>query len=320
MTTTNTEGPSTVELTDVPAPKAGEGEIEIAVEYSSLNYKDALALAGRPGIVRGDVVTAGIDAVGIVRDSRDPRWEPGDSVIVTGHGLGETQDGGLAETVVVSGDGAVRVPDCFNARQAAAIGTAGVTAALCVDELAGAGALGSVAVTGAGGGVGGLAIRLLDAAGATVTAITGRIELADALVELGANAVAARTEWEGEGRALESARWDGVVDTVGGPILARLIAQTRPGGTITACGNAATMDLPASVAPFILRGVRLIGINSGFPPSAARAAAWARLESDIDPVSLDSTTDIVGLADAIATAERVLAGRVHGRIVVDVRD
>ena len=312
-------GPNDVELVEAEPTEVGEGEIGILAEYSSLNYKDALALAGRPGVVRQPELIAGIDVVGVVQESRDARWRPGDRVIVTGRGLGETRDGGLAERVVVPGEDAVAIPDAFGSRQAAAIGTAGVTAALCVEELARAGALGEVVVTGAGGGVGGIATRLLHAAGARVTAVTGRAALADALIELGADAILPRAELEGEPRMLEAARWDGVVDAVGGRILASLIAQTRPGGTIAACGNAAGMALPTTVAPFILRGVRLIGVNSVQPSPAARDAAWARLAADLDPAILDSLTELIGLDDAIAAAGRVLAGHVHGRIVVGVR-
>lgn len=316
-------GPNAVAIDEVDAPTPGDGEVALLAEYSSLNYKDALAIAGRPGIVRAARLVAGIDVVGVVQASRDPRWAVGDRVIVTGRGLGETRDGGLAERVVVPGDAAVRIPDVFSARQAAAIGTAGFTAALAVEELARQGSLevpgDGVLVTGAGGGLGGIAIALLHRAGARVLAVTGRTALAGALEELGADAVLAREEFLEAGRPLQHARWSGAVDTVGGVILANVIAQTVPGGTVAACGNAAGMDLPTSVAPFILRGVRLSGITSVWPAAAARDAAWARLAADLDPGVLDALTEVVGLGEAIDAADRILAGAVHGRIVVDVR-
>jgi len=317
------EGVNQVALVEIEPAPLDEGEVSILTEYSSLNYKDALALAGRPGIVRAPQLTAGIDVVGVVHESRDARWSPGDRVVVTGRGLGETRDGGLATRVLVPGDLPVRIPDPFTARQAAAIGTAGFTAALCVEELAAAagGDLDGrdVAVSGAGGGVGSIGVRLLHAAGARVTAITGRAELADALLELGADAVASRAEFATAPRMLEPAAWDAVLDTVGGQMLASLIARTRPGGAIAACGNAGGMDLPTSVAPFILRGVRLIGVNSVHPEPGIRDAAWARLAADLPGPVLDSLTEIISLDDAIGAADRVLAGAVHGRIVVDVR-
>lgn len=319
--TRSDDGANTVALVEVEPALVGDGEVSILAEYSSLNYKDALALAGRPGIIRAVELTAGIDVVGVVHESKDARWTPGDRVVVTGRGLGETRDGGLATRVVVPGDAPVRIPDAFTARQAAAIGTAGFTAALCVDELAGAGSLdgADVAVSGAGGGVGSIGVRLLHAAGARVTAITGRAELADALLELGADAVLPRAEFGSAPRMLEPASFDAVLDTVGGQVLASLIARTRAGGAVAACGNAGGMDLPTSVAPFILRGVRLIGVNSVHPSPAVRDAAWARLAADLPGPVLDSLTEVIGFDDAIGAADRVLAGGVHGRIVVDLR-
>ena len=319
--TRSDDGANTVALVEVEPAPVGDGEVSILAEYSSLNYKDALALAGRPGIIRAAELTAGIDVVGVVHESKDARWSQGDRVVVTGRGLGETRDGGLATRVVVPGDAPVRIPVAFTARQAAAIGTAGFTAALCVEELAHAGSLdgADVAVSGAGGGVGSIGVRLLHAAGARVTAITGRAELADALLELGADAVLPRAEFGSAPRMLEPASFDAVLDTVGGLVLASLIARTRPGGAIAACGNAGGMDLPTSVAPFILRGVRLIGVNSVHPSPAVRDAAWARLAADLPGPVLDSLTEVIGLDEAIAAADRVLAGGVHGRIVVDLR-
>ena len=321
------DGPNRVALLEIEPTPVRDGEVAILTEYSSLNYKDALALAGRPGIIRAAELTAGIDVVGVVHESKDARWSPGDRVIVTGRGLGETRDGGLATRVVVPGDAPVRIPEVFTARQAAAIGTAGFTAALCVEELAAAAARdhadglngADVAVSGAGGGVGSIGIALLHAAGARVFAITGRPELGDALIELGADVVLPRAEFATPPRMLEQARWDAVLDAVGGGILASLIAQTKPGGAVAACGNAGGMELPTSVAPFILRGVRLIGVNSVHPSSAVRDAAWARLAADLDPAVLDSLTEVIGLEDAIGAAARMLTGDVHGRIVVSIR-
>ncbi len=315
--------PNRVALVDLPnlADPPAPGDALVEVEYSSLNFKDALALTGRPGIVRVDELTAGIDLVGVVRASASDGWQPGDRVVVNGFGLGETEPGGLAERTRIDGSWGIRVPARMTSRQAAAIGTAGYTAALCVDRLAQAG-LGDgaeVVVTGAAGGVGTIALLLGRAAGWRMTAATGRPERADGLRALGAADILDRAELSSPGKPLQSARWDGAIDAVGGDILANVLAQTRPGGTVTACGNAADARLSTTVMPFILRGVTLAGINSVEPPHAVRSAAWERLDRDLDLDALDAVTEEIALTDAIEAASRFFDGGVAGRLVVDVR-
>jgi acrylyl-CoA reductase (NADPH) len=280
--------------------------------WSSLNYKDALAIAGRPGVLRALPMVPGIDVVG--RDS------DGEVLVVTGSGLGERRDGGLAERVAIDPASAVRVPDAFSARQAAAIGTAGVTAALSVLALERAGLPdGPVLVTGAGGGVGGFTIALLAAAGREVHAATGRVDsLGDHLRALGAAEVVDRLPAE-PGRPLQPARWAGVVDAVGGGALVNAIAQTAPGGTVAACGLAASPELPGTVLPFILRGVTLAGIYSVDLAPSLRLGAWQLLAARIGGETVDRLTErTIALGQAPAAAEDVLAGRVRGRVVVDL--
>ncbi len=300
-------------VTDVPDPQAGPGEVLLDVELSSLNYKDAMAVAGRPGILRGLPKTAGIDAVGRTPDGR--------TVVVTGAGLGERRDGGLAERVAVDPSWAVDVPMPFTPRHAAAIGTAGVTAALSVLRLQRlAPPPGPVLVTGAGGGVGGFAVALLAASGFEVVASTGRQDrLGDHLRRLGAAEVVPRLDAE-VGKPLQSQRWAAVVDSVGGGPLVNAIAQTVPGGVVAACGLAASADLPGTVLPFILRGVTLTGIDSVAISAETRLAAWALLAEHCSPDLVDVMTErVIGMAEVPAAADEVLAGRVRGRIVVDVR-
>lgn len=305
------------DVADAPAP----GDVLVDVEYSSLNFKDALALTGRPGVIRGEELTAGIDLVGVVSVSASDSWRPGDRVLVNGYGLGETEHGGLAEQARIDGSWVIRVPERMSGRQAAAVGTAGYTAALCAERLAeaGLGAGAEVVVTGAAGGVGTIALLLGRAAGWRITAVTGRPELAADLRAFGASEVLDRRELSAPGKPLQSARWDGAIDTVGGDMLANVLAQTRPGSTVTACGNAADARLSTTVMPFILRGVTLAGINSVEPPRAAREAAWRRLDRDLDLDALDSATEELALDEAIPAAARFFDGGVHGRLVVDVR-
>ena len=304
------------------------GDVTIAVEYSDLNYKDGLAIGGRPGVARTSPLIPGIDLVGTVEASEDERWQPGDRVVLNGDGLGETHHGGLAERSRVRGDALVRVPDTITSAQAAAIGTAGFTAMLSVlalerngvdpDEVRASGS--SVLVTGAAGGVGSVAVAVLARLGYPVTASTGRPEeLAGYLTDLGASAILDRSELSDPGRPLQSQRWAGVVDAVGSHTLANALAQTRYGGTVTACGLAQGADLPASVLPFILRGVTLVGINSVEAPLALRETAWRRLATDLDEETLAAMTSVIPLADAIPAADAILAGRLRGRTVVDVR-
>jgi acrylyl-CoA reductase (NADPH) len=300
-------------VADAPDPEPAAGELLLEVDFSSLNYKDAMAVAGRPGILRNLPRTAGIDAVGRRPDGR--------SVVVTGAGLGERRDGGLAERVAIDPAWAVDVPMPFTAQHAAAIGTAGVTAALSVLRLQRLGPpSGPVLVTGAGGGVGGFAVVLLAASGFEVVASTGRTEqLGDHLRGLGASDVVPRLDAE-PGRPLQSQRWAAVVDTVGGAPLVNAIAQTVQDGVVTACGLAASSDLPGTVLPFILRGVTLAGIDSVAIRPETRLAAWALLAEACPPGVVEAMTErVVGLAEVPAAADDVLAGRVRGRVVVDVR-
>lgn len=322
---TRGEGPAAVtEIADDGIGDASDA-VTIDVEWSSLNYKDALAITGRPGVIRADRLVAGIDLVGIVRESTDQAHAPGDRVLVNGRGLGETHDGGLATFARVPGDWPIPVPSRFSPRQAAAIGTAGYTAALCVLALGDAGKVaagdstGKVLVTGATGGVGSLTIALLARAGHSVVAVTGKPSAHDYLRDLGAGTVIDRAELESPGKPLQPERWSAAVDTVGGTILANVLAQTRYGGTVAACGLAGSPTLTASMMPFILRAVSLVGVNSVFTPPTLQQAAWRLLESDLDTDSLDSLTTSIGLEDAVQTAERMLAGETKGRIVVDVR-
>ncbi|HEU0257276.1 MAG TPA: MDR family oxidoreductase [Microbacteriaceae bacterium] len=315
-----------------------EGTADIDVEYSSLNYKDALALAGRPGIVAHTPLIPGIDLAGVVARSTDRRIRAGDRVVLTGAGAGERMHGGLAERARVPAGSLVCLDDAMTTRHAAAIGTAGFTAMLCVLALERGGLATTspgkalerggaehddlpILVTGATGGVGSIAVALLARLGHRVTAATGRVtEHGDYLRRLGADDVIDRSELEKPGRPLQRSRWTGVVDTAGGMILANAIAQTRYGGTVAACGLAHDRDLPASVLPFILRAVTLAGIDSVHAPLALRQEAWRRLARDLDAQLLDDMTTQVSLADVPALAESLLAGRLHGRTLVRVRE
>jgi acrylyl-CoA reductase (NADPH) len=293
----------------------GEGDVEIDVEFSSINFKDGMALTGRPGIIKAESLIAGIDLVGVVRGT-------GDRVIVNGFGLGENHPGGLSERARVKSEWLVPLPDGLSPRHAAAIGTAGFTAMLSVlaleKTLAPADG-GEVLVTGASGGVGSIAIALLAGLGYTVTASTGRAAEHDYLRSLGATTVIDRAEVGEPGKPLQSQRWAGAVDSVGSHTLANVLAQARYGATVTACGLAQGADLPATVMPFILRGVSLVGINSVYCPLPLRTEAWRRLARDLDRDLLDSLTTSVGLDGAIDVAHAIVDGTVRGRTVVDVR-
>ncbi|MEO7123077.1 MAG: MDR family oxidoreductase [Lacisediminihabitans sp.] len=322
------------------------GDVTIDVKYSSLNYKDALAIAGRPGVIRDYPLIPGIDLVGTVATSDNPRWTAGDRVILNGWGVGETHHGGLAERARVKGEWLVRVPKEMTTKHAAAIGTAGFTAMLAVLALEKAGVepssprvnsednanpraarhaasapedRGDILVTGAAGGVGSLAIALLSGAGYRVTASTGRTEESDYLRRLGASDIIDRNTLSEQGKSLQSQRWAGAVDSVGGTTLANVLAQTQYGGAVASCGLAQSADLPTTVMPFILRAVTLIGINSVLAPASVRKEAWRRLALELDTELLDETTTTITLADAVGRAEDVLAGKVRGRLVVDVR-
>jgi acrylyl-CoA reductase (NADPH) len=298
-----------------------EGDVTVGVEYSTLNYKDGLALTGKAPVVRRFPMIAGIDFAGTVQSSSHPGWKPGDKVILNGWGLGETHLGGYAEKARVKGDWLVRLPQSMSTRQAMAIGTAGYTAMLAVMALERAGvapARGAVVVTGAVGGVGSVAIALLAKLGYTVIASTGRPAEAGYLKGLGATEVIERKELTGPVRPLSKERWAGGIDAVGSTTLANVLSMTRYGGAVAACGLAGGMDLPTSVAPFILRGVSLIGIDSVMCPLTMRQQAWGRLETDLDQAKIAAMTAEIGLGEVIDAGARVVAGEVRGRIVVKV--
>jgi acrylyl-CoA reductase (NADPH) len=298
-----------------------EGDVTLRVEYSTVNYKDALAIADKAPVVRKWPMVAGIDGAGTVEASSHPAWRPGDRVILDGWGVGESHWGCLAQKARLKGDWLVRLPEGLTARQAMAIGTAGYTAMLCALALEKQGVSpgqGDILVTGATGGVGSVAVAILSGWGHRVVASTGKAAEADYLRSLGATEVIDRAALAQPGKPLQKERWAGVVDAVGSHTLANACAQARYRGVVAACGLAQGMDFPASVAPFILRGVRLIGVDSVMAPRADREEAWARLANDLDRAKLDAITTSSGLAGAIAAAPEVLAGRVRGRIVIDV--
>ena len=298
-----------------------EGDVTVAVECSTINYKDGLAITGKSPVVRKFPLTPGIDLAGTVTESQHPLFKAGDAVVLNGWGVGESHSGGLAQKARLKGDWLIHRPAAFSARQAMAIGTAGYTAMLCVMALEKHGvtpAQGEVLVTGAGGGVGSVAIALLAKLGYRVVASTGRLQEAGYLRSLGAADVIDRAELSAPGKPLAKERWAGVVDTVGSHTLANACASTKYGGTVAACGLAQGMDLPATVAPFILRSVTLAGIDSVMAPRPLREAAWARLARDLDVGKLEAMTQEVGLADAIGLGAQILAGQVRGRVVVDV--
>ena len=297
------------------------GDVTVQVDYSTLNYKDGLAITGKSPVVRKFPLTPGIDLSGTVTESQHPLFKTGDKVVLNGWGVGESHSGGLAQKARLKGDWLVKLPAAFTPRQAMAIGTAGYTAMLCVMALQKHGVTpvsGDILVTGAGGGVGSVAIALLAKLGYRVVASTGRLQEADYLRQLGAADVIDRAELSAPGKPLAKERWAGVIDTVGSHTLANACASTKYGGVVTACGLAQGMDFPSSVAPFILRGVTLAGIDSVMAPRAVREAAWARLAQDLDTAQLERMTREVGLADAIGLGGEILAGQVRGRVVVNV--
>lgn len=296
------------------------GDVTVDVEYSSVNFKDGLALSGRPGVIRDYPLVAGIDLVGVVAASDHADWMPGDRVILNGWGIGEKHHGGLAERARVSADWLVRLPDGLDPRHAAAIGTAGYTSMLAVLALERHGiGDGDVLVTGAAGGVGSIAIALLAGLGHRVVASTGRLDETEYLAKLGASEVIDRALLGLPGKPLQSQRWAAAVDSAGSHTLANVLAQTNYGGIVASCGLAQGADLPTTVMPFILRAVTLTGINSVQAPRALREEAWGRLARDLDRDLLDSLTTTVPLVDALGIAEDILAGRIRGRTVVDVR-
>lgn len=311
------------ELDETRLPEAGD--VSVRVDWSTINYKDGLAITGKSPVVRSFPMVPGIDFAGTVAASSHPKWRAGDRVLLNGWGVGETHWGGLAQMARVKGDWLVALPEGLSPREAMAIGTAGYTAMLCVMALrrhwADAGAApgsGDVLVTGANGGVGSVAIALLAALGHRVVASTGRPAEADYLRALGAAEVIDRAALSAPGKPLQKERWIGVVDSVGSHTLANACAGTVYGGGVAACGLAQGMDLPASVAPFILRGVTLYGIDSVMAPMARREVAWAELARLLDRARLAAMTREIGLSEALDAAPAILAGQVRGRLVVDV--
>jgi acrylyl-CoA reductase (NADPH) len=298
-----------------------DGDVTVAVEWSTVNYKDGLALTGKAPVVRRFPMIAGIDFAGTVTASSHPRFSVGDKVISNGWGLGETHLGAYAERARVKGDGLVALPQGLSARDAMAIGTAGYTAMLAVLALESHGLTshqGPVVVTGAAGGVGSIAIALLSKLGFQVIAVTGRTSEERYLRGLGATEILDRQEFAGAAKPLAKERWAGGVDSVGSTTLANLLSMTSYGGAIAACGLAAGMDLPSSVAPFILRGVSLLGIDSVMCPIEKRKVAWSRLARDLDRQKLAEITEEIALDDVLAVAPRILTGQVRGRLVVKI--
>ena len=298
-----------------------EGNVTVRVSHSTLNYKDGLAMTGKGPVVRKFPMVPGIDLVGVVEDSTHPDYRSGDAVVLNGWGVGEGPWGGVAQKARLNGDWLVPLPAAFSPQQAMAIGTAGYTAMLCVLALERHGIKpqdGEILVTGAAGGVGSVAVAVLAKLGYTVVAATGRPQDADYLKALGAAEVVDRALFSSPGKPLGRERWAGAVDVAGSHVLANVCATTKYRGVVTACGLAAGMDFPATVAPFILRGITLVGIDSVMCPRADRLLAWQRLATDLDVAKLGQISREVGLAEAIPLADRLLKGEVRGRVVVDV--
>jgi len=306
------------ELADSSLP---EGDVTVKVDYSTLNYKDGLAITGKAPVVRRFPMVPGIDLVGTVEDSSNPRFRAGDKVLLNGWGVGEGHWGGLAQKAKLKADWLIPLPPAIQPRQAMAIGTAGYTAMLCIMALERHGltpSRGDVLVTGANGGVGSFAIALLHKLGWRVVASTGRPQEADYLKQLGADEIVDRATLSEPGKPLQKERWAAAVESVGSHTLANVCASMKADGAVAACGNAQGLDFPSAVAPFILRGVALLGINSVTRPSEERVTAWQRLAELLDLDQLGLMTEEIGLGAAVAAADRLLQGRIRGRLVVDV--
>jgi len=315
------EGGTVAALKDFDEADLIDGDVTVRVEYSTVNYKDGLAVTGKAPVVRRFPMIAGIDFAGTVENSTHPDWKAGDKVVLNGWGTGETHLGAYAQKSRVKGDWLVRLPGAMTARDAMAIGTAGYTAMLAVMALERHGLTpqsGPIAVTGAAGGVGSVAIAILAKLGFTVHAVTGRSQEADYLKGLGAAEIVKREELAGTPKPLAKERWAGAIDSVGSATLANLLSMTRYGGAVAACGLAGDMDLPGSVAPFILRGVCLYGIDSVMAPLARRCEAWKRLEKDLDRQKLAAMTTEITLEQVPEAAKRIISGQVRGRIVVKI--
>lgn len=318
---TRSDDSITAGVVDLTEQDLMPGDVTVAVEYSTVNYKDALALSGRSPVIRTFPLIPGIDLAGVVESSSHPGYAAGDRVLVNGWGLSQTHHGGYAQKARVPGEWLVKIPEAFSSRDAMAIGTAGYTAMLSVLALEHGGVSpdqGDILVTGANGGAGSIAIALLSALGYRVVASTGRREESDYLKALGAAEIIDRATLSEPGAPIAKERWAGAIDAVGSHTLANVLAQTRYRGVVAAFGLAQGADLPGSVLPFILRNVTLAGIDSVNAPYAAREQAWTRLASDLDLGKLARTTQVIGLAEVPALAGQVLQGRVQGRTVVDV--
>ena len=316
-----TEAGQSVGLKDFDTRDLMEGDVSIAVEWSTVNYKDGLAITGKAPVVRRLPMIPGVDLAGTVEASSDPAWKAGDKVLVNGWGLGETHLGAFAQKARINGDWLVRLPPSMSARDAMAIGTAGYTAMLSVIALERHGltpADGVMLVTGAAGGVGSVAVALLAKLGFRVAASTGRPREADYLQRLSASEIIDRRELEGKPRPLSKERWAGAIDVVGATTLANVLSMIRYRGAVAACGLASGMDLPATVAPFILRGVSLLGIDSVMRPRPDRELAWRRLETDLERAKLVEMTQEIGLAEVIPAGRAIVEGKVRGRIVVKI--
>lgn len=310
---------SEARLAELDEAQLPQGDVTVRVGYSTLNYKDALAITGKGPVVRSFPMVPGIDLAGVVETSDHPGYAPGDKVVLNGWGVGEKHWGGLAERARLSGDWLVPLEPGFTLRQAAAIGTAGYTAMLCVMALERGGVTpdaGEVLVTGAAGGVGSVAVALLSRLGYRVAAMTGRPEEEDFLRALGAAEIVDRADFAEAGKPLARERWAGAVDVAGGHVLANVCAAMRYDGTVAACGLAASMSLPATVAPFILRGITLAGVDSVMCPRPRRLEAWRRLARDLDPARLEAIAAEIPLTEVIATAGRMMTGQVRGRVIV----
>ncbi|WP_153160129.1 MDR family oxidoreductase [Zoogloea sp. 1C4] len=308
-------------IKDIDEGQLPDGDVTVRVSHSTLNYKDGLAITGKGPVVRRFPMVPGIDLVGVVESSTHPEYKAGDSVLLNGWGVGEGHWGGLAQKARLKGDWLVPLPEQFSPQQAMAIGTAGYTAMLCVLALERHGvtpAHGEILVSGAAGGVGSVATAVLAKLGYTVVAVSGRTEEADYLKHLGASEVLNRAEFGTPGKPLGKERWAGAVDVVGSHTLANICATTRYRGVVTACGLAGGMDFPATVAPFILRGVTLAGIDSVMCPRPDRLEAWRRLGADLDVSKLEMISTEISLSDAIPTASKLINGEIRGRVIVDV--
>jgi acrylyl-CoA reductase (NADPH) len=322
LVATKTETGQDVAFTHLTEDDLMAGDVTVDVSHSSVNYKDGLGITGKSPIFRKSPLIPGIDFAGIVKNSTHKDYKTGDAVVLGGWGVGESHHGGYSELARVNGDWLVPLPKSFSASDAMAIGVAGYTAMLCVMALEEQGVKpeqGEILVTGAAGGVGSVSVALLSKLGYNVVASTGRMEEEDFLKALGATSVINRAEFNGPAKALAKTRWAGAIDSVGSTTLANVLSQVIPEGAVAACGLAQGMDLPASVAPFILRGVRLIGVNSVTTPKPRRLAAWARLEKDLDMKKLHALTTHVKLDDVPRIAAQIVEGKIRGRVVVDIK-